>query len=579
MPLTHPAFAPPVPALRRAPGRPGPLQTLRLRLRPPVTITEPPPDVVVERDVEVPMRDGVRLRVNVFRPAEEGRYPVLLCAHPYGKDRLPRRTRSGRYRRPFQYHLMLQTAPFTHSAWTSWEAPDPAYWVARGYVVVNADSRGWGRSEGAGQVLSEQEGLDGHDLVEWAAAQPWSTGRVGMNGVSYLAMSQWAIAAATPPHLAAICPWEGLTDAYRDFGRPGGLRNDGFFRVWALGLKVQRRMSTNLRREQKRRPLRDAWWADRDRDLEAITTPTLVCGSFSDHDLHSRGSFDGFRRISSEHKWLYTHRGPKWATYYSPEGLAAQARFFDHFLRGDDTGILGQPRVRIEVREDTDTITAVRDADEWPPADTHWTPLHLVAGPTAVTGSLTTQPARSTGSLTLDAPGSCATFAYRFDRDTEIVGPISLRLPVELPRGGDVSVFATVRKFRDGREVTFEGSYGFRGDAVTHGMLAASLRAVDPARSLPGRPYHPYTNAEPLAPGEAVVLDIELAPSATLFRAGEELRLDIGPRWPFAFNALTGMCPAAHQAIGHGPLVLHTGRAHAAVLTIPVGNTELSHHT
>lgn len=297
------------------------LRTLGLRIHPPVTITEPPPEVVVERDVEVPMRDGVRLRVNVFRPAGAGRYPVLLCAHPYGKDRLPRRTRWGRYRMPFQYRLMLQTAAFAHSALASWEAPDPAYWVPRGYVVINADLRGWGHSDGVGQVLSAQEGVDGHDLVEWAAAQPWSSGRVGMNGVSYLAIAQWATAATLPPHLAAICPWEGFTDAYRDFGRPGGLRNDGFFRAWAFGLTVQRRMSVNLRREQKRRPRRDEWWAARDRDLAAITTPALICGSFSDHDLHSRGSFDGFRRIASDRKWLYTHRGPKWATtFYSTTG-------------------------------------------------------------------------------------------------------------------------------------------------------------------------------------------------------------------------------------------------------------------
>jgi len=382
------------------------------------------------------------------------------------EDRLPRRTRSGRHRMPLQYHLMLQTAAFAHSALAGWEAPDPGYWVPRGYVVINADLRGWGRSDGVGQVLSAQEGLDGHDLVEWAASQPWSSGRVGMSGVSYLAIAQWATAAASPPHLAAICPWEGFTDAYRDFGRPGGLRNDGFFRVWAFGLKVQRRMSVNLRREQKRRPLRDQWWAARDRDLAAITTPALICGSFSDHDLHSGGSFDGFRRIASDRKWLYTHRGPKWATFYSPAGLAAQAEFFDHFLRGEDTGIGDRPRVRVEVRGDVATIAAVRGADDWPPPNTRWTPLHLVAGTTATTGTLTTAGARPAGSVSLVGHRGRASFIHQFDRDTEIIGPMALRLHVELPYGGDVSVFAAVRKFRDGREVTFEGSYGFRGDVM-----------------------------------------------------------------------------------------------------------------
>jgi hypothetical protein len=147
-----------------------------------------------------------------------------------------------------------------------------------------------------------------------------------------------------------------------------------------------------------------------------------------------------------------------------------------------------------------------------------WTSLHLAAGPTADTGSLTTEPAHSAGSVTLDARSECATFTHRFDRDTELVGPMALRLLVELPRGGDVSVFATVRKSATARSSPSKAPTA--SDAVTHGMLAASLRAVDPDRFLAGRAYHPYTRVEPLAPGETVALDIELVPAATLFRDG-----------------------------------------------------------
>ena len=168
---------------------------LARRVRPLVTITDPPSEgVIVERDVAVPMRDGVTLRVDVFRPATDEPVAVLLCAHPYGKDNTPPRRRHG-YGIPRQYRVLTQSSAFSHSAWTSWEAPDPAHWVSRGYAVINADLRGWGHSEGEGELFSEQEGRDGHDLVEWAAAQPWSTGRVGMTGVSYLAISQWAVAA------------------------------------------------------------------------------------------------------------------------------------------------------------------------------------------------------------------------------------------------------------------------------------------------------------------------------------------------------------------------------------------------
>ncbi|OWY59840.1 hydrolase, partial [cyanobacterium TDX16] len=209
------------------------------------------------------------MRVNVFRPDAPGPHPVLLCHHPYGKDAtMPvtgAKTRGGRttYPIPFQLRLLRQTEALSISAWTSWEAPDPVTWVGLGYVVVNADLRGWGASEGVGELFSEQEGRDGHDLVEWAGAQPWSNGKVGLLGVSYLALSQWATAAERPPHLAAICPWEGFTDVYRDFARPGGVREDGFLRVWNAALKKQRRSPVTLRKEQRRRELWDSWWADR----------------------------------------------------------------------------------------------------------------------------------------------------------------------------------------------------------------------------------------------------------------------------------------------------------------------------
>ncbi len=127
---------------------------VRRFLSPSITITAPPVGVRFERDVAVPVRDGTILRVNVFRPAAEGRYPVMMCAHPYGKDNLPQPG----YRLPINYRLWRQPAPYRLSVWTSWEAPDPAYWVPGGYVLVNCDLRGFGRSEGVGSLLTEAEG-------------------------------------------------------------------------------------------------------------------------------------------------------------------------------------------------------------------------------------------------------------------------------------------------------------------------------------------------------------------------------------------------------------------------------------
>ena len=188
-------------------------------LRPPVAVYEPAAgSLSMLRDLPAVVRDGTTLRVNVVLPADSGRFPVLMSAHPYGKDNLPRRRGRG-WRVSFLYRILRQTATVQFSSLTGWEAPDPAWWAAQGYAVVSCDLRGAGTSEGSAGLLSDQEGEDVYDLIEWAAGQPWSTGAVGMMGVSYLAMSQWKAAALQPPSLKAICPWEGFTDAYRDLMR------------------------------------------------------------------------------------------------------------------------------------------------------------------------------------------------------------------------------------------------------------------------------------------------------------------------------------------------------------------------
>ena len=538
--------------------------TLRRLLRPPVTITDPPAGATADWDVAVPMRDGIRLRANVFRPATGGPWPVILCAHPYGKDDIPlrHRTRRGRYRATVQYRLM-RTAPVTHSAWTSWESPDPGYWVGRGYAVVNADLRGWGHSEGEPTVLSAQEADDVHDLIEWAGTQPWSTGRVGMSGVSYLAITQWAGASTRPPHLAAICPWEGFTDLYRDFARPGGILETGFFRVWSTVTERRSKGRVDLRGPARRRPLVDPWWTEKNRPVERIEVPALICGSFSDHDLHTAGSFAGFRRISSPHAWLYTHRGPKWATYYSADALAVQTRFFDQFLRERDTGVLREPPVRLEIREDRTTVARIAAETRWPPAGVRWQTLH--ARPD---GTLGAEPAP--GTVTFGVRRGRARFRHRFAADTDVVGPIAVVLHLSIDRGDDLSVFTAVRKVRDGREVTFEGSYGFLGDTVSHGLLLASHRAVDAPHSRPGEPFHPHTARAPLTPGVPVRLEIGLLPSATRFRAGEELWLDVQGRWFHGRNPITGQFPAGYRRVGKGRCTLHLGSDGGVELQLPV---------
>jgi uncharacterized protein len=318
----------------------------------------------------------------------------------------------------------------------------------------------------------------------------------------------------------------------------------------------------------------------RDRDIEAIEVPALICGSFSDHNLHSRGSFEGFRRIGSTQKWLYTHRQPKWQAYYSAEGLEVQARFFDHFLKGEDTGISEQPPVRLEIREDRTTVAEVRHVASWPPPKTEWRTLRCRAGHRPKAGTLEeAQPGMPAASddeaVSLHGRSGRASFTHRFAGDTNVVGPMLLTLTLSVHGADDFPVVAGVRKFRDGKEVTFEGSYGFQGDLVTHGMLLASHRAQDPEQSLPYLPYHPHTTREPLTEGEKVELQIGLLPSATLFRAGEELRLDIQGRWFHHRDPIHGQFPVAYHTNAKGTCTLHLGPDDDCTLIIPVlGNSQ-----
>src|SRR5438552_45966 len=180
-------------------------------------------DVTLERDVPVPMSDGVQLMANVFRSFPPRRSPVLMSVTPYGKDTLP--DRRG------MLLMRLSGTRFGHldcSAWTGFEAPDPLFWVRAGYAVVQADVRGMHKSEGHAGVLSDRDAQDYYELIEWAAGQSWSTGAVGLLGVSYLAMSQWRVAALRPPSLGAICPWEGVTDLLRELGYQDGVPETGF---------------------------------------------------------------------------------------------------------------------------------------------------------------------------------------------------------------------------------------------------------------------------------------------------------------------------------------------------------------
>lgn len=535
---------------------------LRRILRPPVRVSAAPNRLVVNRNVAVGMRDGVVLRVNVYRPQGDGPFPVILSAHPYGKDRLPKR-RWRKWSVNPQFRIMRQPALVEFSSQTTWEAPDPVWWLSQGYAVVNADLRGAGTSEGAGALLSDQEGRDVYDLIEWAGAQPWCTGSVGMLGVSYLAMSQFKAAALHPPSLKAICPWEGFTDAYCDLFSPGGVVEHGFSVIWQAVIKRVMRATEDIGAQRKAHPLRDQWWQSLVPELGKIEVPMLVCASFSDNNLHSRGSFRAFEKVGSTDKFVYTHRAGKWATFYGDDARHTQLAFFDRYLKHQD--VPKPPPVRLEVRERGDAIAEIRTERQWPLERTIWRNLYL-----ADNGILDTTAPKVDGSATFHTRRRAAAFTFAVLGDLELTGPMSLALWVSVDGADDVALFVGVEKWVGKQWISFEGSYGFGRDRVTTGWQRASLRELDVEQSTAHEPVHTFARSQPLSPGEIVPVEVALGPSATAFHAGDCIRLVVAGRQLSPRNPLYGSFPALYVPSPPARCTLHWGADRPARLRVPV---------
>ncbi|MCG6534783.1 MAG: CocE/NonD family hydrolase, partial [Syntrophales bacterium LBB04] len=282
---------------------------------------------MIEKDVMVTMPDGVKLACDVVRPDKAGKFPVIFSMTPYGKDQTPPAFNPDGSPLPSSYsnyidRLHAHGADVGHmkiSMLTAFEAPDPAFWVANEYVVITADRRGGFKSEGK-PPNPFQQGDDIFHMVEWAAVQEWSNGNVGMIGVSALCSNQYYAASRQPPppHLKAIIPWEGQSDTYRDFAFWGGIPETNFSK------RDVKAAIENMPSDQAAKvwaaaidPVGNQKMLQLNAKLESITVPALICASWSDKGLHTRGTFELFRRISSQDKWLYTHGGKKWERFYS----------------------------------------------------------------------------------------------------------------------------------------------------------------------------------------------------------------------------------------------------------------------
>jgi predicted acyl esterase len=529
----------------------------------------------IDWDAPITMDDGVVLRADVFRPAEAGKYPVILSYGPYAKGLSFQEGYKGNWAR------LIKAAPEvlrgSSNKYQNWELVDPEKWVPDGYVCVRVDSRGAGRSPGYLDVWSPRETQDLYQCIEWAGTQPWSNGKVGINGISYYAMNQWQVAVLKPPHLAALCIWEGASDYYREVCRHGGILCD-FLSSWhprqvasmqhGVGKRGAKSAVTGelvagpetlsdaeLEKnradppgEAKRRRLLDDYYAARTAEFEKIEAPLLSAANWGGMGLHPRGNFEGWLRAGSKQKWLEVHGDTHFTHFYSSYGEALQKRFFGHFLKGEDTGWEKQPRVALNIRHPGEKFV-LRAESEWPLARTQWTkyflaPRELALGTDAPVGDAT---------LSYETTGDGLTFRTQpLASDLEITGPVAAKLWVS-SAATDADLFLVLRVLDpDGKEAVFIGSNDPRVP-VGLGWLRASHRKLDLQRSLPYRPWHRHDEASPLTPGEPVEVDIEIWPTSIVVPCGYRIALTVRGKDYEYDGSDAGLANAPYPMKGVGP--------------------------
>ena len=567
----------------------------------------------IDWDAPIPMEDGVVLRCDVYRPQDdEGKYPVILTYGPYGKYLHFEDLYETCWTRMVEQHPDVPAG--STNKYQNWEVVDPEKWVPDGYVCIRVDSRGAGRSPGVIDIWSAREAQDLYECIEWAAVQPWSSGKIGLNGISYYGMNQWQVGGMQPPHLSAMCVWEGAADFYREMAHHGGIFCNGFARNWSemQVYTVQHGRGTRgfksrftgdwvsgpitLTEEElgaNRRDFgedcfshkldTDEYWQSRMPDFSKIQAPLLSTANWGGQGLHPRGNFEGFLEAGCEEKWLEVHGIEHWTEFYTDYGVNMQKKFFGHYLKGEDTGWLDQPKVLLQVRHPGERFVE-RHENEWPLARTQWTKYYLNAN----THSLENAPVADAATATYGGFSEGVTFTTPpVAEETEVTGPIAAKLFVS-SETKDADLFLVVRVFTpDLEEVVFQGALDPH-TPIAQGWLRASHRKLDPEKSLPYRPYHTHDEEQPLTPGEAYELDIEIWPTCIVIPEGYRVAFTVrGKDYVYPGGSGGGLSNMKNEFTGCGCFIhndpkdrppevfgknvtLHCGGEHESYVMLPV---------
>ncbi|HEX9071711.1 MAG TPA: CocE/NonD family hydrolase [Pseudolabrys sp.] len=563
----------------------------------------------IDWDVPITMDDGLVLRADVFRPVKDGKYPVILSYGPYAKNLAFQDGYPSAWQRMVEKHPDVTAG--SSNLYQSWEVVDPEKWVPHDYACVRVDSRGAGCSSGFIDHFSPRETKDFYDCIEWAGVQPWSNGKVGLNGISYYGINQWHVASLQPPHLAAMCIWEGAADWYRDMTHHGGILST-FWENWydmqvktvqyGAGERGKRSRvhgelvcgpetlseaelagnRANFGAEIASHPMDDDYHKARSPKWDKVITPLFSAANWGGQGLHPRGNFEGFGRAAAKHKWLEAHGIEHWTHFYTDYGREQQLRFFDYFLHGKKSGWAKQPKVLLQVRHIDKFVP--RAENGWPLKRTRWTKFYL--DPSAM--MLTTKKPSGSAQLKFAAMGDGLTFLTPpLAKETEITGPSALKVFASSSTA-DADFFIVLRVFTgDLKEIVFQGAIDPH-TPIAQGWLRASHRKLDKKLSKPYRPYHTHDEKRPLKKGQPVELDIEIWPTSIVVPAGYRVALSIrgkdyeyggasGGKLSNFKNELKGCGPFLHDdprdrppAIFNGTTSLHFGRGKTPYLLLPI---------
>ncbi|WP_237882413.1 CocE/NonD family hydrolase [Pseudomonas sp. PGPR40] len=512
--------------------------------------------IIFQQDVAIKLRDGTIIYADLYRPSDARDVPCVIGWAPYGKH--PHLS--------FDGWPGAEVPPGSVSEFTPFEAADPLVWCKAGYALLFPDVRGTWGSGGDASFFSKAEAEDEYDVIEWAAEQSWCSGKVGLLGVSYLAISQWGAAGLQPPHLSAIIPWEGVTDVYREFFFHGGIPNTQFAEAWQHLVSYSQGYVEDIAAAMADHPTFDDYWQNKLPNLEAIQVPAYIVASWTDHALHTRGTLEAFKRIGSKDKFLEIHGRKKWQYYYKDESVRKQMAFLDHYLKGLDTEVKEWPPVQLEVR-DSFYEGEVRTENEWPLARTSYEKLYLDGSNSTLKADPVSTVSKSVY-VSTNVDRLC--FDYTFSKQTELTGHSKLRIWLSTDKASDADVYVGIQKLdKESNFVNFPFFATYDDGIAALGWLRASHRELDESRSTDFQPFHSHSQKQPLSPGVPVQLDIEIWPASTRFEEGETLRIIIQGSDIQKYRP--GLFAAGHYASNNqGKHTVYSGGEFQSYLLIPV---------